>query len=311
MIAGKIVYGTDIDLSHINWIEEDIGIFRRKLDIIMSFLNKPINQDNFQEVLNHCYYLVDKIPLPLIPVDTNFIVRGRANYNGEVFTDQREISYNSENKDKIELNRFNRPKESMFYGAVPASDQGRLIGTISLESCKELIDDKNTTREQYFTFGKWYIRESFLVLNLCFNDRVVEVNPELKKGIEHYLNDVQKMMPSNSAKFITEYWKFFSALACKKHESDQQYFITTAFMCAVREYYKESFNGIAYPSSMTENEGVNIVLMPEAVDKYLNLKQVFMYKFSRDPNNPKYYHSGKCSQIAEVTEERFYIFGIC
>jgi hypothetical protein len=76
---------------------------------------------------------------------------------------------------------------------------------------------------------------------------------------------------------------FFSELACKKHATDQQYFITTAYITALKEYYKDDFNGIIYPSSMTEMEGLNIVMTPKAVDKFLEVKEAFMYKLIRNP----------------------------
>ena len=52
-------------------------------------------------------------------------------------------------------------------------------------------------------------------------------------------------------------------LAAEKAESKQQHCITTAFFCALRMYYwhvkKQIIHGLAYPSTMTDNVGLNVV----------------------------------------------------
>lgn len=195
----------------------------------------------------------------------------------------------------------------MFYGAVPSSEQGRLIATITLECCKEIVNDQNISREQYFTFGKWNVKEFFPVLNLCFHKTTLQINPGLNKIVTDYLDRVQQNLSTVSVNFLKEYWYFFSDLACQKHATDQQYFITTAFITAIKLYYGDIFNGIIYPSSMTEMEGLNIVLTPQAVDKFLELKEAFMYKCIRDPKNSKSFNGCECSSIAEVKDGKFSI----
>ena len=309
-----IIYDDNIDMTQFNWSIDVIDEFKTKLEEILLFLKKPITEDNFQALFDICYYLVDKIPLPPIPIDINFLIRARPNYNGEVFREQWQISYNSRDTNRIKLNRFNRPMESMFYGALPSERQSKMVAAATLECCKEIINENNENTAQYFTFGKWYIKTSFLVLNLCFNDKTLESNPTLKKFVEQYLNHLDSKISKEAYEFIKYYWRFFSDLASKKHETDQQYFITTAYFCAVRVYYEqnlnEKINGIVYPSSMTENEALNIVLTPNAVDSYLELKETFMYKYTRNPSTVKSFFCGIASKIAEVKDEKFAILGI-
>jgi hypothetical protein len=271
-MQGTIAYGKAINLSAYNWNENEIKKFQIEFQKILSFLHKPIDQDNFQELFNNCLNIVANIPLPLIEIDAHFILRARPNYYGEVFKEQSEISYNTRNIKRIRLNRFNRPEESMFYGAAPSEEQARFVATATLECCKEILDEQNTSREQYFTFGKWHVKEKFPVVNLCFHDTTLQISPNLKRIITNYLDDAQEHLSHDSVDFLKEYWYFFSNLACQKHSTDQQYFITTAYITALKEYYKDNFTGIIYPSSMTEMEGLNIVLTPQEVDKFLNLK---------------------------------------
>lgn len=63
--------------------------------------------------------------------------------------------------------------------------------------------------------------------------------------------------------------------------------------------------GIIYPSCMTEYNGINIVLTPEAVDRYLELEMVMMYKFTRHPSNPKSYTGCAATDFVEVKDHHF------
>ena len=307
MQYGRIVYDKDVDLSKFQWEQSDFDLFQQKFDEILSFLNEDINQNNFQEVVGKFWFLVDKIPLPICLIDTNFILRSRPNYNGEVFKEEADISCNTKRRDLIKLSRFNRPFESMFYGAVPASNQARLVATVSLECCKEIVDESNFKKEQYLTFGKWYLTTTIPVLNLCFNNNCIQINSGLKNNVNNFTHSLNSKMSSERVDFIIKYYSFLSDLSCNTYSTEQQYLITTAFICTVREYYGSEFNGIIYPSSMTSMEGVNCVLTPDAVDKYLELRQAFMYKLVRNPSNPKAYVGDQASNIADVVDKKFSI----
>ncbi len=158
------------------------------------------------------------------------------------------------------------------------------------------------------------MKQKFPVLNLCFEDKALRAHPGLKRVVDSYLSNLEKDFPHKTAKFIKECWFLLSKLASIRYEYDQQYFITTAFFCVLREYYKIYFNdlinGIIYPSSMIYSDAINIVLMPEAVDKYLYLKEAFMYKYVRGIDNKKSYDCGVCSLISQVSNHKLNIAGI-
>ena len=204
--------------------------------------------------------------------------------------------------------------ESEFYGILPSDEQAKFIAGVSLECCKEIINEDNKVLIQYLTFGKWHLRSKFVALNLCFDDKALNAHSGLKKTVDDYLANLEKLCSSNSFKFIKKYWFFLSDLASTKCKYDQQYFITTAFFYVLREYntihFNKSINGIVYPSSMVEGEALNIVLTPEAVNKYLYLKEAFMYKFVRNINDKKSYKCGLCSLISQVTNHKLNISGI-
>jgi hypothetical protein len=311
---GSIGYGDDIDLLKFELTDEEIQNLSIELENIKSFTTKQINQDNFQQLCDAWYKVIDRIPLPPIPIDVEWLLRARPNYNEQIFEEESDISYNTKNVSDIKPNRFNRPQESVFYGTLPSDEQAKFFAGAALECCKDIVNENNEEPLQYFTFGKWHLHSNLIVLNLCFENKALNAHSGLKRVVDNYLLNFEKTCSITSSKFIKNYWFFLSELASTKYKCDQQYFITTAFFCVLREYYKmhfnEDINGIAYPSSMAESEAINIVLMPSAVDKYLYLKEAFMYKFVRDINNKKSYACGLCSLISQVTDHKLNISDI-
>ncbi|RTL58801.1 MAG: hypothetical protein EKK37_10785 [Sphingobacteriales bacterium] len=311
---GAVVYGDEINPSQFNYSDKEINELSSQLDNIKSYATKEINQENFQELCDAWHKIIAKIPFASIPVEVEWLLRARPNFNGEIFEDEFDISYNSKNIKDIKASRFNRPEESVFYGTLPSDDQTKFIAGASLECYKELISDKNDEPIQYFTFGKWHLINKFPVINLCFEEKALKAHPGLKRVVDNYLENLEKDFPHESALLIKECWFLLSKLASVRYEYDQQYFITTAFFCVIREYYKiyydDLINGIIYPSSMVDGDAVNIVLVPEAVNKYLYLKQAFMYKYVRSIDNKRSYDCGLGSLISEVVDHKLNIMGI-
>ncbi len=300
----------EIDRTKFEWTDEDLTKFYSQIEYFKSFRHKPINQDNFFEAYKTCYLLFGKIPLASTRIDVNFILRGRPNLTQNHFKEEWEISYNSKNKHRIQLGRFNRPLDPMFYGSVPDELGDNHFALVAAMECyKELFNEENTTIKQYFTFGKWYLNTHFEVVNLCNDDKCLSTNPSLNISTKKHEELINKTFPSKAAGFIIEFWKFLSQLAGSKYENEHDHFITTAFICAIINYRKNEMNlethGALYPSTMTENNGLNVVLTPDTVDKFLNLRSAFMVKFSRNPANFKNFGVEQCTEEAMVINHEF------
>ncbi len=221
---GGTRYGEDIGFSRFNFSEERINHLRNQTESILSFLYKPISNDNFQAIFDICFDVIGFIPLASIMIDyklVHFILRARANYNGEIFCQQEEISYNSRNIKDITANRFNRPQESMFYGTLPSDKQERFVAGVSLECCKDLINDKSQVKIQYLTFGKWIVKKSFPVLNLCFNNNALLAHPGLNNLINNQLSEMKAKIPAQSFNAISEFWQQFSDIVSERSISEQ------------------------------------------------------------------------------------------
>jgi hypothetical protein len=81
-----------------------------------------------------------------------------------------------------------------------------------------------------------------------------------------------------------------------------------AFFYAVRYYYANSCNtaipGIIYPGMMSEARGLNIVLVPQAVDRFLKLNKVMMQRFTLAPGT-KTFTSMPCGALLTPVNGRF------
>lgn len=290
---------------------EDITKFPGIMDRIKSFIDKELNDQNFIELCELCWWVIHRLPVATHWLDSNFIVRSRANEPGELFNEEWQVSYNSKEIDKIkDPSRFNIKYESMFYGALKGNDhKGDNVPTATLESCKKLLDPLNTERYHYLTLGKWKIKEPFHVLNLCYHEQTMQNSPYLRSYMNEYFKVSEKKLPKETVELIRQFMAFFAEMAGAKDPDNRHYFITNAFWVAVRQYYQRLDNmpihGIIYPSCMTEYNGINIVLTPEAVDKYLELEMVMMYKFTRHPSNPKEYTGCAATDFAEVKNGHF------
>jgi hypothetical protein len=240
----------------------------------------------------------------------DFVVRARPNYYGEIFKEEWEISYNSRNIKVIEPGRFNRRFEPMFYAALKGNDhKGGNLPTASMESCKELLDPTNTNTTQMLTFGKWKVKEMFRVINLTYHEPTMRNNPQARNFLNLYFAEVEKELPKSTVDQIRKFIIFLSTITSTKDNNHSHYFISNAFWVTVREYY-ENFDGtkmygIIYPSLMTEHNGINLVLTPEAVDTFLELTNVMMYTYERRKANMKEYWGYPVTNLAEVKDHRY------
>lgn len=299
-----------LDITRFKWKSKEIKEFQNQVDQFKSFRNKPITQENFQEAFGICYLLCDKIPLAVTLIKVPYILRGRANEDESVYSKETEISYNSTNTHAIKLGRFNRPCEPVFYGSLPDEiDHLHFGAAASLECCKKLLDLENEDPYQYITFGKWFLKKPFYAINLCNDDKLLTMNPGLRASTLKHEQDIRDQFGDTSSEFIINFWKFLSSLAGKRQEIEQDHFLTTAFLCAIIKYrenvMKANTAGIIYPSTMTENEGINIVLTRASTDRFLVLKKVHMAKFVRRPNNPTAYDIYQCTDEVDVIDHTF------
>jgi hypothetical protein len=272
------------------------------------FSDAPISTANFNRVYERWCIFLRSFPLSPVQISDRRILRARRNYDGELFTAEHEISYNTKCLERISLGRFNRPREALFYGSLPIiSDKANFFLTAACEACKEFLDPN--TSEDFFdlTFGAWNVKP-FTAICLCFDKQHIAGNERMKDYVEYLTQKLRENCNVISYNFIMNTLESISSLSAVKDKNEGTYFILTAFFCAIKEVYKnnqEEINGIVYPSAETHSNGLNIVLTPNAVDTFLQLEEVLMYRVSRDVEDRRKFKIFPVTDIVPVIENKF------
>ncbi|MEP7374631.1 MAG: hypothetical protein ABI675_14650 [Chitinophagaceae bacterium] len=280
-------------LSYIHSLEDEIG------------LKNP----DFVKLKSLCLELISRLPLPVQLLQNSFILRGRENLNGEVFSKIQDLSYNPYSE-SIGLGRFNLENEQVFYGALPITSHnasGQL--TTICESCKELFDSVSNQDNRYFTVGKWNITKPIKTIVLTFFDNAEKASWHLGNLNPGYQQFLFSVCNNEDLEKCNRFYSFFSGYAARKYNSTDKYLLTTAFFQALRQYYGEEV-AVLYSSSMTDNSGLNIALSKQIIDTgYLNLEGAVMFKVTRNRNNFKNYLIVPCTDYALPGNDDQFRFG--
>lgn len=297
-----------VNWDAVNWTEAEVYEFGEVFKSILMYSDAPVSSVNFSAVYERWCYLLRRFPLPPVQISDRRILRARRNFNGEIFAEQHEISYNTTCPERLSLGRFNRPGEALFYGSLPTiSDKVDFFLTAACEACKDFFD--HTSSEDVFdlTFGAWGVKK-FTAICLCLEKKHLAANERMKEYIEYFTQKLRENCNAASYNFIINTLESISNLSAIKDKNEGTYFVLTAFFCAIREVYKndkEQINGIVYPSAETHGNGLNVVLTPNAVDTYLRLEEVLMYRVSRVGENRKTLDIFPVTDIVPVVDRKF------
>jgi len=258
-------------------------------DNIIRYKNRSFIDTDIDESVNAVFQnfisIVKLVPLMAVVIDIPQVVRGQKNTKGEpVFSTKSRISYNRSRMNLIEFGRFNRKGEPLFYASLPTETTNvDYVLSCALECCKELTAEIRNYKFQDITVGGWLVKDPFPVINLCFDDEHLKENPALRTEVHNYLDIIAECFSPEASKFIKSFLYYFSELSGTLAESDFHYFAPTALFCAIRYYYEnvveEPKFGLIYPGAMSDKKGLNIVMTCEAVDRFLKLDKIVMYRY--------------------------------
>lgn len=289
-------------------VNSNVAFLQKKFNNIVSYRNRCFTDSDIDESINNVFQnfieIISLIPLMANIVDIPQVVRGRPNYNSEMFSKQSQISYNIERSELIEFGRFNQKFEPLFYASLPTESRNvDYVLSCALECCKELTAEHRDYKYQDITVGGWIVTNKFPVINLCFDDKHLKENPSLGLQVQKYLEVIGDAFSSEAADFIKSFLYYFADLSSTFKSCDYDYFATTALFHAIRYYYSEIVDdpkhGLIYPGAMSEKKGLNIVMTRDAARQFLILDKVVMYRYCPVFN-------GKVDCIAEPCSDLVY-----
>ena len=325
----ELLIENTVDLAHqlennpdyIKRVNKSITQVSKYFNEIKGLINKPLCDENFIIAYQRFIDIFDIIPLLIVKLPMPQIVRGRPLYKDDpLCTERWQISYNWRFQDKIQIGRFNRIKEPLFYGSLPTqSEKMDYVLTCALECCKELSLEYDVPDIQDITIGGWIIENAFNVVILCFDDRHLADNPDLKLAVDNYLMTVHKYFSKEAAEFVESFFRYFSELSRTIMDGNECYKLLVPFFASIRDYadkyeyvtnegFKEPIYGMIYPSAMTLAKGLNVVLTREAVKNFLRLDKVVVYRYKLN-RSLSTWTADKCSDIIKVKNHKFKITG--
>lgn len=276
----------------------------QELEAIILEIDSRDQTSDFQGLKNLCLELVKRLPLSIRTFDGNYILRARKNGRRkrdgkwEIFWKESEIGYNP---NPNSWGRFNKNDESVFYGTSPMkthNNNGSL--TAIMETCKELVDENNLTLEYFFTVSRWIVVKKVNIVQLTFYSQAELQNPLLPYIHDSYLSFLRSSCSHQDAQKILRFYNYFAVKAARVNPSMKDYFISTAFYHAIREFYGDSI-GIQFSSAGSENTGLNVCFTKFPVDnKMIQPWDVAMFRARRTENSMKSWDIRQCSDLVPV-----------
>jgi len=221
------------------------------------------------------------LPTALIEKNAN-IDRIRINKPGEVFTSIDEINYIKDPnilKNHVKYGRANIAGQGVFYGSIISHQIQDSMLVAYIETSELVKMNKSIDFEEDFTLGRWRVKEKIEVADMIYNEEPLKVNQYSQEALA-----MQKPKYENLtiAEHCEEQLKFFSDEFARNDilkGEDYSYKISSAY--ANYLWKNTPFRGVTYPSVATKYFGQNIALLPELVDRFLNLEKVVQCKFIR------------------------------
>lgn len=232
-----------------------------------------LNEANSYEKIKK---ILETIIVPYNVITLNqgqYIFRGRRNENGEIFTQPKQLTYRTDVDNIENFGRANEPHQTIFYGANNTE-------TALLETSSLFNDSKVNLGVEEISLGRWYVRKTINLLGII-NYKATKANSIVKN-----LQEEANRHPFNS--HITQYiLAFFSNEFSRNARGKMHlYKISCAyFNHVVRKLYDEGIMGVAYPSVQNEYKGLNVALIPEAVDNFMVMDMVGIYKINTISRN--------------------------
>ena len=210
-----------------------------------------------------------------------FVERGRVNEGGVFYNSEFEISYRTDVGNIKEFGRANMPFTSRFYGAMASKEIKLPIIVLFSELVEQFRNRPTSDLEIIMTVGKWFVKEDLEVADICYSQKYFNIE-EIKKRYEYWASKLRGTEIGQE-----EYQKTLSFFSDEFARTDINNHHDYKLSCLYADFaIGEKLHGIMYPSVKTEYKANNIVLTRNAVEQFLELKQVAMFKYQIKNGSP-------------------------
>lgn len=235
----------------------------KKANLLIELLNKAKSDSSIESYI----YIKNMLDNIIIPLPRKKIVKGtrlvrcRSHLKGkDFFKSINEISYIRDISKIKEFGRANEPGQSMFY----CSDN---LDIAFIETSR--ITRENIAKDfEYMTKGVWEVYKDLIAVNIISHDEIRGENTIIDSMSKKF-EDLIKKEGTPSGKVVLKILRFFSKEFTRNANGNPNNY---KISCAFSNYIFNNFpkiDGILYPSSLYNKDGVNIVFKPTSVDEKL------------------------------------------
>jgi hypothetical protein len=251
--------------------------------IITSIENADLSQVSYNKLFSAL------TTLQFIPFGTAILKKGysieraRINKPGETFTTESQISYRTDYQNIKTYGRANVPNFSLFYGAFESDviKHPRFVNLLETsEIFRNLEENEVENADFIMTVGKWKIKEDLEIVEMVFDENSIKNSADIKRSFDNQISKLTKKHPKHKEQFELILRFFSNQFAKKQIHTHFDYMISAAYTDLAINW--KGLIGLTYPSVKTDYQGHNVVLTPFAVEKYLELDKVAMYRVQKN-----------------------------
>lgn len=214
-----------------------------------------------------------------------FIERGRINgEDGIFYNSEFDISYRIDVGNMKEFGRANEPFTSRFYGAMISEEIPFARVVLFAELVEEFVNIPTSDFEITITTGRWFVKEDFEVADVCYSKNYFEI-ADIKKRYEFWISKLKETEHEVGQEEYQNLLSFFSDEFAKT-EIKNHHDYKLSCLYADFAIYANKLSGVCYPSVKAGYKANNIVLTKEAVEQFLELREVAMFKYQIKNGKP-------------------------
>lgn len=262
-----------------------------QIGLIKSLEIKPENLELIKKEVKRLL-----LPIPVTILQKDFYVYRARYIDGDFPEHKKQVSYPYETRFVNSFGRCNFPEQQVFYGSVPSEkiQEARVTGI------SEIIDFDSLDRNKrhFIAVGKWLVLEDIFLAELYLRDDSIKnkITENANTFHKKQLNTLDTELRQVNEEILT----FFSD---ELTEPKGRYELTSTISnLYFNKYLKKkdgteslTVEGILYPSVKTEGQGMNVALLPTAVDNKLKLEMVLINEIIFTGPKSFYFHNYEMS----------------
>lgn len=215
------------------------------------------------------------------------IIRLRINEGNYLYMNKSEISY-PPSECVRDYGRANIPGNPMFYGAIHSGGEiGKYSEVTVLTETSSLLENNDWIGTKRLTYSVWTTMKDLNLIALPFSEGYKKPCDEIISFRKQWDNEQKKYDINDQTLRLKEY---MSNEIKNRYSDPKDYFMIANYIYFMLDSNNDTqdFDGILYPSTSIDGNGLNIALKPKSVDHDLKFEGGVLCEFKREEKGTSY-----------------------